>query len=237
MTFDRQKVKEREIRALHNRKIRLRNTLVAWSVLISVALVLFILGTAFGRHTNTMPGGQAEASPVVKAEPEIYADQSVMMPESKSTETLELTSTKETAKDLPGLSLDHELQKAMFASCQKYNVPFALVLAVAEKESNFNPEAISQTDDHGIMQINRCNFSWLIEAGIDPLTHEGNIEAGTLMLSNAVNRYEDYNLALMAYNCGDTGAKKLWDAGTYSTSYSRSVIELYKKWTAILEEQ
>ncbi|MDD6213596.1 MAG: hypothetical protein PUB42_00115 [Firmicutes bacterium] len=33
----------------------------------------------------------------------------------------------------------------------------------------------------------------------------------------------------MAYNCGRTGAKRLWDAGTYSTAYSRAVMELYKK--------
>ena len=85
------------------------------------------------------------------------------------------------------------------------------------------------------MQINRINFEWLRERGIDPLTDAGNIEAGVLILSKALKRYGEIELALMAYNCGDTGAKRLWDAGTYSTQYSRETMERYNKWVQILE--
>lgn len=143
----------------------------------------------------------------------------------------------ETPKGVPGLSLDYDLQKIMYESCQKYDVPFALALAVAEKESGFNPDAESRTDDHGIMQINRCNFEYLRNKGIDPLTYEGNIEAGVMLLGENLTRYGDEGLAVMAYNCGRTGAKRLWDAGVYSTSYSRAIMELYEKWLGVLEVQ
>ena len=135
------------------------------------------------------------------------------------------------------LGVHYDFQKVMYESCQKYDVPFALALAVAEKESGFNPDAESRTDDHGIMQINRCNFEYLRNKGIDPLTYEGNIEAGVMLLGENLTRYGDEGLAVMTYNCGRTGAKRLWDAGVYSTSYSRAIMELYEKWLGVLEVQ
>ena len=114
-------------------------------------------------------------------------------------------------------------------------MPYALALALADQETRFDPDAVSGTNDYGLMQINSINFEWLRERGIDPLTYEGNIEAGVLILSKAVNRYGDYGLALMAYNCGDTGAKRLWDAGTYQTDYSRKVMTAFEYWTSVLE--
>ena len=131
--------------------------------------------------------------------------------------------------------LNSTLQATMVKMCEKYDVPFALALAVAEQESKFNPDAISPTKDYGLMQINKINFGWLRDWGIEPLDHKGNIEAGVLMLSQAVKKHGDYELALMAYNCGDAGAKRLWKKGTYSTKYSRSTMELYEKWDALIK--
>ena len=129
-----------------------------------------------------------------------------------------------------GQRLDTELQAVMYEMCEKYDVPFALALAVAEQESRFNPNVVSETHDYGIMQINRINFSWLRKKGIEPLEPEGNIEAGVLMLSEAVKKHGDYGLALMAYNCGDTGAKRLWTKGIYSSEYSRTTMARFHKW-------
>ena len=180
--------------------------------------------------TSHTPAGQADITESTQIAAKIRADE----PTAK---VIELTSTAETPKGVPGLSLDYDLQKVMYESCQKYDVPFALALAVAEKESGFNPDAESRTDDHGIMQINRCNFEYLRNKGIDPLTYKGNIEAGVMLLGENLTRYGDEGLAVMAYNCGRTGAKRLWDAGVYSTSYSRAIMELYEKWLGVLEVQ
>lgn len=130
-----------------------------------------------------------------------------------------------------GNILDDELQQAMFEMSEKYEIPVALLLAVAEKESHFNPEAVSTTNDYGMMQINTVNFDRLRKEGIEPLDYKGNIEAGALLLSEAIAKHGEIELALMAYNCGDTGAKRLWEQGIYSTNYSNAIMENYYKWT------
>ena len=79
-----------------------------------------------------------------------------------------------------GNLLDYDLQMTMQACCEKYGVPYALALAVADVESRFDPTATSGTNDYGLMQINQVNHGWLLEQGIDPMTPEGNIEAGVL---------------------------------------------------------
>lgn len=54
---------------------------------------------------------------------------------------------------------------------------------------------------------------------------EDNIIAGAYMLGQYLSKYGDENLALMCYNCGEAGAKRLWAKGIYSTKYSRSILE------------
>lgn len=62
--------------------------------------------------------------------------------------------------------------------------------------------------------------------GVDDIADDpaDNIYAGTYIISGFVHKYDDYNLALMAYNCGETGASCLWKQGYYSSKYSRSII-------------
>jgi len=206
-------------------------------VLLGIALLIFGLGVLLGYTLGTV-----HAKAVAPVPDELtYNAQS---PQTKYDATITSMDFKETEKPavIPanlivseGNALSPELQKIMQEKCEEYGVPYALALALADQETRFDPDAVSGTNDYGLMQINSINFEWLRERGIDPLTYEGNIEAGVLILSKAINRYGDYGLALMAYNCGDTGAKRLWDAGTYSTKYSREVLERYNKWVQIVE--
>ena len=135
-----------------------------------------------------------------------------------------------------GNLLDHDLQVTMQACCEEYGVPYALALAVADVESRFDPDAASSTNDYGLMQINQVNHGWLLEQGIDPMTPAGNIEAGVLFLSDYLTAYGDPELAVMAYNCGPSGAQKLWASGTYHTEHSTKVMDRFDYWTSILEE-
>lgn len=135
-----------------------------------------------------------------------------------------------------GNLLDYDLQITMQACCEKYGVPYALALAVADVESRFDPTATSGTNDYGLMQINQVNHGWLLEQGIDPMTPEGNIEAGVLFLSDYLTAYGDPEMAIMAYNCGPSGAQKLWASGTYHTEHSIKVMDRFDYWTSILEE-
>lgn len=193
-------------------------------ILITFVLIIFSLGTIFGCFLCSafIP------DTVNAAEKTTATEQTATQTESPAVVlcTLEIKSTEHT--------LDAELQATMIEMCEKYELPFALALAVAEQESRFNPDAVSKTDDYGLMQINKINFKWLREKGIEPLDYKGNIEAGVLILSEAVKKHGDYGLALMAYNCGDAGAKKLWKKGIYSTEYSRATMERFDKWDSYI---
>lgn len=134
-----------------------------------------------------------------------------------------------------GNLLAYDLQETMQACCEEYGVPYALALAVADVESRFDPDAASGTNDYGLMQINKVNHGWLMEQGIDPMTPAGNIEAGVLFLSDYLTAYEDPEMAVMAYNCGPSGARALWEAGTYQTEHSRKVMDRFDYWTSVLE--
>lgn len=217
-----------------DRKLRKRKKeqRTATLILLGIVLLIFGLGTLFGWHlgrAHTKPAPTSLANTLEHAN-------SGTLTATPAVFTTEPTETKNTIViESEGNTLSLELQSTMVKMCDKYGVPYALALAVADHETRFDPDAKSSTNDYGLMQINTINFEWLKEKGIDPLTYEGNIEAGVLMLSKALDRYGEIELALMAYNCGDTGAKRLWDAGTYSTEYSRSVMERYQKWVRVLE--
>ena len=134
-----------------------------------------------------------------------------------------------------GNLLSYDLQDVMQDCCEKYSVPYALALAIAEVESRFDPDAKSTTDDYGLMQINATNHDWLRSLGMDPLTPEGNIESGVYIISRHLQTYGDPHLALMAYNNGPAGARKLWEEGIHETAYSIKVMAAYAQWVNLLQ--
>ena len=51
-----------------------------------------------------------------------------------------------------------------------------------------------------------------------------------------LEKYSDTHKALMAYNCGETGAKRLWNQGYLTSTYSRKVVTNYEKWQQIINK-
>ena len=127
--------------------------------------------------------------------------------------------------DIP---LSKELQLYTYTRCVDYGIPehYELVLAMMWQESNYTPDLISATDDYGIMQINACNHEWLSDllGTTNFLDVCQNIDAGTYIISKMLLKYGDEHKALMAYNMGENGAALNWDAGIYTSSYSRGII-------------
>jgi hypothetical protein len=136
---------------------------------------------------------------------------------------------EEEGPEIYNVPLDDALQRYTYNLCVDYEIEeyYPLVLAVMWRESEFVPTIISKTNDYGLMQINKINHEWLSEKlGItDFLDEEQNIHAGVFMLSLYLHKYKDIDKALMAYNMGENGAKKRWDAGIYSTNYTRTTRE------------
>ena len=204
----------------------------AWVVLLGTVLAIFALGILFGYGLRgRATTGRSHTTNAVRAD--IITPKAEPAESDAPTELIHVVESDEYS-GIPGVPISAELQIVMRDSCENYNVPLALAIAVAEAESGFDPDAVSPTDDHGMMQINRCNFERLQSLGLDPLTYADNIEAGVMMLGAELELCGDEELAVMAYNLGHTGAQRLWSIGTCSTDYSRSVMELYAKWATVL---
>lgn len=145
---------------------------------------------------------------------------------------------KETQTEAPEVThfnvpLTHEIQDYIRETSERYGVPMELVIAVIDKESSFRANVISGTNDYGYMQINTINFETLTEKlGVtDLLDPYENILSGIYLLSGHLERTDgDIELALMRYNCGATGAKRLWDKGIYSTEYTSRIMALYESY-------
>lgn len=147
-------------------------------------------------------------------------------------EVTEITEVREVPKRYYDCPLSHELQDYIRELCDENGVPMSLIIAMIEVESSFKANVISDTDDWGLMQINKINHDWLSEKyGItDFLNPYQNVYCGIMMISQHYNNYQDVDKSLMAYNLGAAGAKRYWNNGIYETSYSRkiqSVKEVY----------
>lgn len=153
----------------------------------------------------------------------------VIIDKRRETETemeMDLKTEIETETRLRRPQIETEYEEIIIGVAQEYGIPSTLIKAIIKTESDFNALAVSETDDYGLMQINACNISWLEDKlGITDLFDPAqNIESGAYILSGYLNRYSLAD-ALIAYNCGESGAKRLWRQGIHSTSYTKKVFK------------
>ncbi len=77
----------------------------------------------------------------------------------------------------------------------------ALITAVIQAESNFDPQALSSKGAQGLMQLMPETAE---ELGVrDVWNPEQNIRGGTTHLARLLGKYDDVTLALAAYNAGE----------------------------------
>ena len=123
------------------------------------------------------------------------------------------------------IKLSEPQQDYVRSMCRKYNVSFPLVLAVMKVESGYDARCVTGKC-YGIMQINKCNFTFLKkQTGAKNFTDfKQNTQAGVYMLSRYTSKHSDIHKVLMCYNMGEGAAAKKWKKGTVSSSYSRKVV-------------
>lgn len=127
------------------------------------------------------------------------------------------------------------ISNAVKSASDKYGVDPNLILAVIQKESNFNPKATSKSGAQGLMQIMPSNFKYL---GVtNGYNIENNIDCGTKLLKQYLDKYNgNVEMALMAYNGGPTnmarrGVKSvndLYKMPKETQNYVPTVMKIYR---------
>lgn len=157
--------------------------------------------------------------------------ETVVIEETSSTSEEPMDIVPDKFNDIP---LDEDLKEYIYTSAIEADIPAEIMFSMAWKESRYNPDAKSNTSDHGLFQINEINFSRLAkqfgytedefeEKIYDPYL---NTDCAIYIISECRDKYSNTNWhhVLMRYNLGPTGASKQFASGKYSTTYSRDIV-------------
>lgn len=117
-----------------------------------------------------------------------------------------------------------KLLAAFLRASREHRIPLDLLLSVAAAESHFRATVVSRKGCIGIMQVKPSTARGF---GIDPaeLTDPAvNIDAGARYLKILLDRYEDTELAVSAYNAGPGRVKDRVPSITETRQYVARVV-------------
>ncbi len=107
----------------------------------------------------------------------------------------------------------------------------ALIKAIIQIESSFNPRAVSPKGAQGLMQLMPATAnSYQVS---DPFDVKDNLRGGIRYFAHLMNRYNnDVRLALAAYNAGETAVAKYNGIPPYpeTQEYVKYVLRLHKNY-------
>ena len=84
-------------------------------------------------------------------------------------------------------------------------VPLAMLVAVAQIESQLKPDVSSEAGAHGLLQVLPATAA---ELDLDPYETRENVLAGARYLRQMLDRFQSAELALAAYNAGPTAVEQ-----------------------------
>lgn len=130
----------------------------------------------------------------------------------------------------------YEISKTIYEESIKYNFNPLLITAIIKTESNFDPEAVSDSYAYGLCQVRRFIASELAEnIGIkwegaektlfDPVK---NIKIGVYYLSMLNRNFNDLKTAVIAYNQGPYAVQeRLTNNRELPDNYAKKVFDYY----------
>lgn len=129
--------------------------------------------------------------------------------------------------------LPEKMQIYIRCLCKQYDVPYALVLAMIERESGYVFDAVGDDGNSiGYMQVyEKWHTDRMERLGVNDLKNPyHNVLVGIDFLSYLLEKYGTVQDALAAYNYGERGAREhLWNNGIYVYSYNRQIMQRMKE--------
>jgi soluble lytic murein transglycosylase-like protein len=117
-------------------------------------------------------------------------------------------------------------RQAFVTAANDTNLPLALLTAVAQVESKFEPSATSSAGAQGLLQVMPTTAAELKLKGNDPAS---NVLAGARYLKRLLDRFGSTDLALAAYNAGPTAVAKNGGSPNLETiSYVANVTSIWR---------
>jgi soluble lytic murein transglycosylase-like protein len=118
------------------------------------------------------------------------------------------TETSLTGRPHPWSSVDRDgAEKIVREAAERHHVDPALIRAVIETESNWNPKAYSHKGAGGLMQLIPTTAQRF--GAYDVFNPQQNIDAGVKYLRTLLERYNgNLDLALAAYNAGEGAVER-----------------------------
>ena len=90
-------------------------------------------------------------------------------------------------------------------AAKKYRVPEELFVRLIQQESGWNPRAVSKKGARGLAQLMPATSR---DLGVDAWQPSENLEGGARYLRQMYDRFNDWSLALAAYNAGPGKVEK-----------------------------
>jgi soluble lytic murein transglycosylase-like protein len=120
------------------------------------------------------------------------------------------------------------IEKAINAAAERNHLDPALVQAVIQTESDWNPYAVSRKGAYGLMQLIPATAERFGVGNVfDPVE---NINGGTRYLRELLDRYHgNLRLSLAAYNAGEQAVERFGGVPAYheTRAYVRKVTDTY----------
>ena len=105
---------------------------------------------------------------------------------------------------------------------REFDVPYDVIYAIIETESDFDPDAVSSTGARGLMQINKITLQDINEnlktdySMNDLFDPEINIKLGASYLARLYKRFGNFETVYAAYNAGPTKVSEWLKDSEYS---------------------
>ena len=186
-------------------------------IMIGLVAIIFVWVIWFTRDTTP------DIEPIPEPKPYVSVSEQFMqdvknLPDPKEEEEVLTEETKFWRNEDPFepsdlIPLSYEDQISLHHICKLNHVPIAYALAIIETESNFDETAVGSCGEVGVFQINPVNWARFEAQGIDVHCMTGNLEAGVMMLREALDAYMEMDKATMVYKCGLGRARELINEG------------------------